>query len=30
MQKILMGWSENEDLENKDCRKSVEKVVEGP
>jgi len=28
MQQILMGWSENEDLENKDW-KSVEKVVEG-
>lgn len=29
MQKILMGWSENEDLENKDWN-SVDKVEEGP
>lgn len=29
MQKILMGWSENEDLENKDWD-SVDKVEEGP
>ena len=29
MQKILMGWSENEDLENKDWH-SVDKVEEGP
>ena len=28
MQKILMGWSEKEDFENKDW-KNVEKVVEG-
>ena len=29
MQKILMGWSENEDFENKDWD-SVDKVEEGP